>query len=166
MKKYFKYAGICALVLSVVAFIMVIACKGMKYEISGGGVTLTEKYKGMDIIFAKGDFKNFDKAMAGVFGFILLLVAIVLTAVGVILPLVGKSLDAKIAGIINIVAAVLFILAGILIICVKNSWLDANDAPSNAKKYYDLTVEYAIAGILSILAGVVTLAPAIADFKD
>lgn len=160
MKKYLKYAGICALILAVIAFILVIACNAIDMDGPGG------KLKGTDVIFAKGDCDGADKALAGLFGFIFLLVAMVILAVGFILPLVGKGLDAKIAGILNIVAAVLLILGGILIICTKNSFLDANDVPSAIKKYYDLTAEYAIAGILSIVAGVVALAPACADFLD
>ena len=159
MKKYLKYAGICALILAAISFILVIACDAIDFEYGGDA-------KGTDVIFAKGDCDGLDKALAGLFGFIFLLVAMVILAVGFILPLVGKGLDAKIAGILNIVAAVLLIVGGILIICTKNSWLDANDVPSSMKKYYDLTAEYAIAGILSIVAGVVALAPAYADFLD
>lgn len=162
MKKYLKYAGICAAVLALVAFILVVACNAIK----GGGY----KAKGMDIIFAKGDYKYADKALSGLFGFIFLIVAIIILVVGFVLPLVGKGLDPKVAGILNIVAAVLLILAGILIICTKNSFIDENfndkDVAKELKKQVDLTAEYAIAGVLSIVAGLVALAPACADFMD
>ena len=169
MKNLLKYAGICAAVLALIAFILVIACNAMKADFGFG----TDKVKGMDAIFAKGDCKHMDKALAGVFGFIFLIVAIIILVLGFVLPLVGKNMDAKIAGVLNIVAAVLLILAGILIICTKNSWIDANYGDDltksqikELKKNIDLTAEYAIAGVLAIIAGLVALAPAAADFMD
>ena len=168
MKKYFKYAGIVSVVLAVVAFILVVACNGAKFEAGG----YTDKTKGMDMIFAKGDCKGADKSVAGLFGFIFLLVAMIAAIVGVLLPLVGKEMNPKIASIINIVAAVLFILGGILIICTAHSFIDANDDGmtkamiKEAKKHTDCTVEYALAGILSMLAGVVTLVPAVSGFMN
>ncbi|MCR5349512.1 MAG: hypothetical protein K6E20_00820 [Acholeplasmatales bacterium] len=165
MKNFLKYSGIIACVLALVAFIMVCACDAMKTETTVLGKTYTTKTSGMDAIFAKGDCDGADKALAGLFGFIFLLVAMVATIVGVVLPLIGKNMDAKIAGIINIAAAVLFILGGILILCTKNSWCDANDL-EELKDDIDLTVEYAIAGVLAILAGCCCLAPAAADFMD
>ena len=160
MKNYLKYTGVCAAILAIVSFILILCTAAIKSD------TLLGDIDGEDALFG---FKvltvEYKGASAGIFGFILLLASIILLVVGAILPALNKHFNG-IAGILNLIAAIALIVAGIFILCTKNSWYDVNkDNLASAKSAFDLSVTYAISGVIAIVAGCIAALPAISDFK-
>ena len=154
MKNYLKYTGVCAAILALVSFILILCTTAIKSD------TLLGDIDGEDALFG---FKiltvEYKGATAGIFGFVLLLASIILLAVGAILPALNKHFNG-LAGLLNLIAA------GIFIICTKNSWYDVNkDNIASAKSAFELSVTYGVAGAISIVAGCIASLPAINDFK-
>ena len=160
MKNFLKYNGICAAILGVISFILLLCTKAIKSD------TVLEDIKGEDALFGyKYGLVEYDGSKAGLFGFIILLIAIIVLIVGIILPAINKHFK-NVSVLLNLIAACALILAGILIFCTKNSWYDVNkDLLLSAKSAFDLSVTYAISGGLSIAAGAIALLPAVANFK-
>lgn len=152
MKTVLKFSGVIACIFALIAFIMILACNAVQYELIG-----THYVKGTTVLFGGDHIKL---APAALVAFILLIVALIIVIAGIVLPLAKVTKLDKISGILNLVAVVALILAGILIFCTKNSLCDANDA---AKDYYDLTVGYVFAGIFSLIAGIFAVLPAVAN---
>ncbi len=160
MKNVAKYSGFIAIVFAAVAIVMMFVCKAVKYDAVLGS---DQFVKGTTVLFGKKEETWFGTAEiklapAALIGLILLAAAIVLLILNVALT---GSKKKKSFSLFELLAAVALIVGGVLVICTKNSFLDANDIASNAKKYYDLTVAYAIAGVLAIVGGVCALAPAV-----
>ena len=166
MKKFLKYTGVCALILAVVAFILQMATNAI---VIGNG-SLQAVKKGTVAIFGEtqstilGDAVTKPSILA-LFAWILLLVAILIVLLGVLLPIFKVKALKNVAGILNLVAVVCFIIAGVFMFCVVPTFYSANgydSVPNNAA----IGAGWVIAGILSILAGVVAVLPAVGDFID
>ena len=163
MKKFLKYTGVCSLLLAVVAFILMMATNAI--GVGSGNLQLVTK--GTVAIFGAsedtilGPVKTNPSVLA-LIGWILLLVGLVIVLLGVILPLLKVKALENIAGILNLVAVICFILAGVFMFCVVPTFAAANDWGSTDNAA--IGAGWVIGGILSIVAGVVAILPAIANF--
>ncbi|MBR3618010.1 MAG: hypothetical protein IKN46_04970 [Acholeplasmatales bacterium] len=152
MKTFLKYSGIIAAIFAIVAFIMILACSAVQYELIG-----THYISGTTVIFGGDSIKL---APAALIAFILLIVALIIIIAGIVLPLAKVTALDKVSGILNLLAVIALIFAGILIFCTKNSLCDANNA---SKDYYQLTVGYVFAGIFALVAGILAVLPAVVN---
>ena len=168
MKKVLKFAGAFAFVLALVAFILLMATKGVTFKYEGALATLSGEADGTTVLFGKtehtvlGDVVTKAAPMA-LIGWILVIVAMVALLAGVVLPLVKKD-SAKLAGVLNMAAALLLVVAGVLLFFTVLSFTGANKVDSDAVKYYHLGAGWVVAAILALLGGVVALLPACVDF--
>ena len=162
MKKFLKFSGICAFLLALVAFILMMATPAVMYK--GDDVIA----KGIVAIFGSKDkvamFTVETKpAWSALLAWIFVLVDLLVLCLGVVLPLLKVKKIEKFAGLMNLCAVVLLVLAGVFMFITTPVFYNVNgvdSVPSNVA----LGAGWVIAGILAILAGVVAILPAVADF--
>ena len=173
MKTVLKFSGIIAFVLAVVAFILMMATTSVVYttnvNVPGlGSGSHSSSVSGTVGIF--GD-DHFAAPWAGLIAWILIIVALLILCSAIVLPLLKvKALD-KFAGILNLVAVIALVVAGVFMFLEVTAWTAANGDGSYSlgsalNGSYSLGAGWVIAGIISIVAGVVAVLPAAADFLD
>ena len=181
MKRALKFAGLCAAVLALVAFIILLTAHGINYAfpesflLSGAGW-----YSGQAVLFGKGAAYA-SATIAGIGGgttgtfegkgavialvaWILIIVAVVALLAGVILPMLKVKGAEKVAGVLNLLAALLLVVAGVMLFFTVKSFTGANEVNKDAVKYYHLGGGWVVAAIFSIAAGVFSMVPACVDF--
>lgn len=165
MKKVLKYAGICAFVFALVAFILMLATDAMSANVDYivGSTTLT--ISGIKGIFG-GEILNgagkYEATWSAVIAFVLLIVAMIILLAGFILPLLKIHALDKVAGILNLVAVVALIVAAIFIFIEIPCFAGANEI--NNMDGWALGGGWVVAGILAIVGGVIAILPAIFNF--
>lgn len=170
MAKFLKYSGICALVLGIVAFILMMATP----SIIETGDYATHLFPGTTVIFGgKGALISGDASLSvltykgsplALIGWILTLIALIIILAGVILPLLKINALEKVAGILNLVAVIMLILAGVFMFLAIPTFSAANDNMN--LKNYGLGAGWVIGGILCIAAGAIAILPAVMDFAS
>lgn len=175
MKKFLQFAGLISLALAAVAFILMMVTPAVVGTTKLLGSTTTTNLNGINAIFGKGSdlstaellwFGNSDGKIAlsvtSLIGWILLLAGLVIVCLGVLLPLFKVNALQKFAGLLNLIAVCAFVLAGVFMFLVVPTVYGANgrDVAENAA----IGAGWVIGGILAILAGVVAIMPACADF--
>ncbi len=164
MKKVLKFSGIAALLLAIVAFILILATNSVSVTgtISFIGLSKTGSFTGVEGIFGG---ENIKATWSAIIAFILIIVAMVILIVGIILPILKIHALDKVAGILNLVAVVALIVAGIFLFIEVPCFRGANGLADDVKGVtYGLGAGWIIAGILSIIGGVVAILPAAFDF--
>ena len=163
MKKALKYAGICSLLLAVVAFVLMMATPAINYVVLGTSTSVS----GTLAIFGEkklvlGTEVVTNPSPLALIGWILLVVALVIILLGVLLPLLKVKAFTKFAGLLNLIAVICLVVAGIFVFIVVPTYFAANEmeVPSSAA----IGAGWVIAGILSIVSGAVAICPAVADF--
>lgn len=178
MKTFFKFSGLIAAVLAIVAVILMIATPSL-YVVSGDNtytVSGVAALFGEDIIASAGGFSanlgHINPGWAATVAWILAIVAVVALLVVSILPLLKIHALDKFAGIIAIAAAGALLVAGILVFMTQPAMNAANTTTNQvlgqtvkteAFKDYSLNASYVIAAILNIVAGAVAVCPAVAN---
>ncbi len=162
MKNFLKYAGACAALLGLIGFILLMATPGVHAKITIG-ITFEGAYDGIKVIFGNSD-DNLKLAWTALVAWILILVALVILLAGVILPLVKVTALDKVAGLLNMVAVGALIVAGILIFVSAPALSSANEWASGTKVY--LEAGWVVAGILSLLGGLVAVAPTVVNLLE
>ena len=162
MKKVLKFAGLISAVLALAAFIFLLAGNAIVYETSSATykVTGTRALFGGEVQTLLGTVE-YKPAATALIAWILILVAMLVLIVNVVLPLLKVTALAKFAGLLNLVAACALIVGGILLFFTKTVYASTNDLNLDDWK---LAFAFVFAGILSILAGLVALAPAAVEF--
>jgi len=165
MKTVLKFSGIIAFVLAVVAFILMMATTSVVYSIGSNSTSVS----GTVGIFGGTDAK-YAAPWAGLIAWILIIVALLILCSAIVLPLLKvKALD-KFAGLLNLVAVIALVVAGVFMFLEVTAWKAANGDLSfsafGVNGSYSLGAGWVIAGIISIVAGVVAVLPAAADFLD
>ena len=172
MKKLFKFAPLCALLLAIVAFILMFATKSVTY--SNGN--LKGWYDGSCALFGKGqslaawggisvaaEFEG-KAAWSAVLAFIFIIVALVALLVSAISVFVKIKALEKFGGIIALVAGGLLLVAGIFLFVTLPAFASANEWSSTDN--YALGAGWVVAAILAIVAGVVSAFPAVAALVE
>ena len=167
MKKVLKFSGLISLVLVAIAFILMMASPAVVYK-SG---STTVDFAGTLAIFG-GEIDAAQMLVLGaseakpsvlaLIAWILILVGMIIVLLGVILPLLKVNALEKFAGLLNLIAVVCFVLGGVFMFLVVATMYGANgrEIPDGAA----IGAGWVIGGILAILAGVVAIMPAAADF--
>ena len=172
MKKFLQFSGLIAAVFAIVSIILLMACPSITYTIAGNAYS----YSGIFGIFGgkitaslgslTGEIGEIKATATAVIAFILLIAGIVILLLGAILPLLKVTALNKFSGLLNLIAIVCLIVAGVLVFfevpafCAAQSTDKVTWDPSN----YHLGAGWTVSGILSIVAGVLALAPACANF--
>lgn len=157
MKKVLKFAGLIGALLALVAFIFLLAGNAIVYETSNA----TYKIVGTRALFG-GEVQTllgtvtYKPAATALIAWILVLVGMLVLLVNGLLPLLKINALEKFAGILNIGAAAALVVAGILLFFTKGVYASVNEINLDDWK---LAFAFVFAGILSILAGLVALAP-------
>ena len=164
MKKFLKFSGICAALIGLVAFILMLATPGILKL----GDNAAHVYPGTTVIFggkavlssggASLSAFTYNGSALEIIAFILALLALVVVIVGIILPALKINALQKFAGILNIFAVVCFVLAGVFMFIAIPTFSAANDNMN--LDGYGLGAGWVIGGILYIAAGVVAILPA------
>ena len=166
MKKFLKFSGICAFLLALVAFILMMATPAILYKgddvIAKGVVAIFGSKEKVDLFIVEKTVET-KLAWSALLAWIFVLVALLVLCLGVVLPLLKVKKIERFAGLMNLCAVVLLVLAGIFMFVTTPAFFNANGfdkVPDNVA----LGAGWVIAGILAILAGVVAILPAVADF--
>lgn len=169
MKKALKFAGLAALVLGIVAFVLLMATVGVFNKVELLGKVVITNFAGTTVLFGKTEETILGNAVTkpavtALIAWILIIVALVILLLGVILPLLKvKALD-KFAGVLNLVAVCALVVAGVLLFFTVGAFTSANGVDKDSVQYFHLGAGWVVAAILSIVGGVVAILPAAADF--
>ncbi len=159
MKKVLKFSGIAAFVFALVAFILMLSCPS---------VTASGKYTGIS-----GDFSGVQGIFGGngvnatwsaIIAFVLIIAAMIIILAGIILPILKIHALDKVAGVLNLIAVIALVVAGIFLFIEVPCFKGANDIGDTGSLALGLGAGWVIAGILSIIGGVVAILPAVFDF--
>lgn len=166
MKKFLKFSGAIAFVLALVAFILMMATPAIMYKddvVAKGIVAIFGKKENVALAGISFGTAETKLAWSALLAWIFVLLALIILCLGVVLPLLKVKALEKFAGVMNLCAVVLLVLAGIFMFITTPVFWSANGGdkvPDNVA----LGAGWIIGGILAIVAGVVAILPAAADF--
>ena len=164
MKKFLKYAPICAALLALVAFVLLLATPGI---VNSDSKTI---FSGVEVLFGgkreiyvlgfkiyEGSFKG---TWSGLLAFIFVILAFLELAAEAILPLLKGKKTCKYVKYSNLCAALLLVVGGVFAFVSNSTFIAVNEFENLAKSYeFTLGAGWIIAGILMILAGLVAVLP-------
>ena len=156
MKKLFKFAPLCALLLAIVAFILLLAGQALVHDYQVLGQSMHDFYSGPVVLFGQGDAAvlgtsvkyaaddGIKTAWNGILAFIFIIVALVALLLSSVMVFVKiKALEK---------------FGGIFMFFTKDAFASANDVQLDG---YALGAAWVIGAILAILGGVVSALPAV-----
>ncbi len=168
MKKLLKYSGICAFVLALVAFILMLSTSALVYPIEKtDDATISGIYGIFGGVVADLGFlgkATYNATWSAIIAFVLIIVSMIILVAGFVLPLLKVHALDKVAGILNLVAVLALIVAGIFLFIEKPCFAGANSW--NSTDGWKLGAGWIVAGILAIFGGVVAILPAAFDFAS
>lgn len=167
MKKVLKFAPLCALLLTIVAFILLFATKSIVYAngnlqgwydgpcaLFGNGQSLAA-WGGISVA---GKFEG-KAAWNAILAFIFILVGLLALIVSSIMVFVKIKALEKFGGLIALIAGGLLLVAGIFIFFTLPAFAGANEWGNTNN--YALGGGWVVAAILAILGGVASACPAV-----
>ena len=161
IKNFLRFAGIVTAVLAIVAWILMMATPAVVTKI---GSTTTE-VAGTTAIFGAetkiiGSLSaKTELAWTALIAWILILLAVLAIVAGIVLTLLKMKGIAKIAGLANLISAIVLIVSAIISCVTVPTFLSANGAEMN--EYTSLGGGWIAAGIIAIVGGLVSCAPAV-----
>ena len=167
MKNLLKFAPLCALVLAIVTFILMMASHSLVYVDGNANMW----YDGLAAIFGKGQSQlggagisliaDFDGTLAwnALLAWIFVLVALIALLVSSVTVFVKIKALEKFGGLIALVSGGLLLVAGIFLFFTLPAFAGANDWNSMDK--WGLGAGWVIAAILAIIGGAVSALPAV-----
>ncbi len=162
MKKVLKFSGIAALLLAIVAFILMLSTSSVSVTGSAFGYSKTGTYSGIEGTFGSD---GITATWSAIVAFVLILAAMIILIAGIILPILKIHALDKVAGILNLVAVIALVVAGIFLFIEVPCFRSANGITTDITGIsYGLGAGWVIAGILSIIGGIVAILPAVFDF--
>ncbi len=182
MKKFLQFSGLIAAVIAVVGFVLMMTCPSVNNPVSVGGKLIgTVVIPGTSGIFG-GDWPSSGSSLvdavlkyfgakinptpSALIAFILLIVGAAILILGALLPILKIKALNKFAGLLNIIALVALVVGGILIFVQVPCFCAAQTAEGSevSTDGWNLGAGWIIAGICAIVAGVLAIFPAAADF--
>lgn len=146
MKQFLKFAGLVALVLNLVAFILVIATDGIVAKSGGISISYGNEY----LFFGKDGSKVI---VLPLLAWIFMGLTMICLGVLVVFDLMKKDTFKKMEKIIYIVLGAVLLLSAIFVFVTVPSFVSANDIPDSVAGYYHLGGGFIAGGIMAILAG-------------
>ena len=182
MKKFLQFSGLIAAVIAIAGFVLMMACPSVKDPVYIGEKLLgTIVIPGTSGIFG-GDWPSTGNATvdavlkyfgatinptpSAIIAFVLMIVGMAILVIGAILPILKIKALNKFAGLLNLIAVLALVAAGVLIFVQIPCFLGAQAAEGSevSTEGWKLGAGWLIAGICAIVAGVLAIAPAFADF--
>ena len=172
MKNLLKFAPLCALLLAIVSFILLLAGQALVHDYQVLGSNLHDYYTAPVVMFGQGEAvllgtsvkyaadDGVKGAWNAILAFIFLIVALVALVVSSIMVFVQIKALEKFSGLIALVAGGLLLVAGIFMFFTKGAFAAANDWEDGLKDY-GLGAAWVISAILAILGGLVSAFPAV-----
>ena len=166
MKKVLKFAPLCALLLAIVAFILMMATHSLVYN----GDNINSWYDGASAIFGKGKSQigggglslvgDFEGKLAwnALLAWIFILIALLALLISSVMVFVKIKALEKFGGLIALIAGGLLLVAGIFLFFTLPAFASANEA--NMDKW-GLGAGWVIGAILAIVGGAVSALPAV-----
>ena len=173
MKKLFKFAPLCALLLAIVAFILLLAGQALVHDYQVLGQNMHDFYSGPVVLFGQGEAAvlgtsvkyaaddGIKSAWNAILAFIFIIVALVALLLSSIMVFVKIKALEKFGGIIALVAGGLLLVGGIFMFFTRDAFATANEVDL---KDFMLGAPWVISAILAIVGGVVSAFPAVAAF--
>ena len=167
MKKFLKYTGICSFVLALIAFILMLGTDSLVYNYKEGAFSVSTSISGTLGVFGgtyslMGLSTTCNATWSAIIAFILIVVAMIILLAGFILPLLKIHTLDKVAGILNFVAVIALLVAAIFLFIELPCFASANGGGDYSG--WSLGAGWIVAGILCLLAGLLSVLPAIFDF--
>ena len=167
MKKFLKYTGICSFVLALIAFILMLGTDSLVYNYKEGAFSVSTSISGTLGVFGgtyslMGLSTTCNATWSAVTAFVFILVAMIILLAGFILPLLKIHTLDKVAGILNFVAVIALLVAAIFLFIELPCIASANGGGDWSG--WSLGAGWIVAGILCLLAGLLSVLPAIFDF--
>ncbi len=167
MKKFLKYTGICSFVLALIAFILMLGTDSLVYNYKEGAFSVSTSISGTLGVFGgtyslMGLSTTCNATWSAIIAFILIVVAMIILLAGFILPLLKIHTLDKVAGILNFVAVIALLVAGIFLFIELPCFASANGGGDYSG--WSLGAGWIVAGIFCLLAGLLSVLPAIFDF--
>lgn len=174
MKKFLQFSGLIALVAGIVGLVLIM----FTHSVVGQSAPSDNWYSGVSAIFGGGEYKwtvsgfgitvsdvatfKGNNSSSALVAWIFALAGLLGLVLGVILPLFKVKGFNKFAGLINLCSVLLLLTAGVLLFFTVTNFAGVNN--------WDNTNNVALGGgwvvgaILFLVAGVIAICPAIADF--
>ena len=171
MKKLFKFAPLCALLLAIVAFILLLAGQALVHDYQVLGQSMHDFYSGPVVLFGQGDAAvlgtsvkyaaddGIKSAWNAILAFIFIIVALVALLLSSVMVFVKIKALEKFGGLIALIAGGLLLVAGIFIFFTVPAFFSANELGDT--KNFALGGGWVVAAILAILGGVASACPAV-----
>lgn len=167
MKKYLKFSGVVSIVLSIVLIVLLITSEFLIFKDGSFKAIIT----GKQALF--GGKEGFENAPTALIAWTFIAISLILLLVGFFAPMINITGSAKkIAAAVNITTTVLLVVAGVLILCSRDAFLSTNIKNVAVKEYwvfldaYKYSGTWVFLGILSIITGLITIVPAVANFIE
>lgn len=176
MKKFLQFSGLIAAVIAIVSFVLLLACPSMTVTTTFLGKTSVTEISGIYGIFGGkvldsgwswlDDNTALKATPTAIIAFVLLIVAMVILIVGALLPILKIKALNKFAGLLNLIAVIALVVAGILVFIEVPCFAAAQSTAdyTYSTDYHALGAGWLISGICAIVAGVLAIMPAAADF--
>ena len=185
MKKVLQFSGLIAAVIAIASFVLMMTCPSVNRPVYDtvltGKLITTIVIPGTSGIFG-GDWPETGSTVAdavlkyfgatinatptAIIAFVLAIVGVAILVLGAILPILKIKALNKFAGLLNLIAVIALVAAGILIFVQVPAFLGAQASEGSEVNTagWNLGAGWIIAGICAIVAGVIAIAPAFADF--
>ena len=178
MKKFLQFSGLIAAVVAIVSFVLMMACPSITYTVVYNGKTIGDPLvlSGVEGIFGKtgttefygktSTYTVYNPTVSAIIAFVLLIVAMLILIVGALLPILKVKALNKFAGLLNLIAVIALVVAGVLVFIEVPCFCAAQSTKDHTMSTdgWTLNAGWIISGICAIVAGVLAIAPAFADF--
>ena len=178
MKKFLQFSGLIAAVIAVVGFVLMMACPSVYYTVSADHSIVISGTSGIfggdwpssGSYLVDGILKYFGATIkmtpSAFIAFILMIVGVAILVLGALLPILKIKALNKFAGLLNLIALIALVAAGILVFVQVPCFLGAQASEGSKvdTEGWKLGAGWIISGICVIVAGVLAIAPACADF--
>jgi len=166
MKTLLKLSPLCALLLSIGSFVLLMVTPALTNTYTVLGKTITDFYSAFAVIFGKGqasllsvlvDYEG-TLAWSALLAWIFVGAAALLLLISFIGALLKNKSAKKFSGLIALLSAGLLLAAGIFLFFTKAAFYGANGLSTNDS--YQLGAGWIIAAILALAGGLFSLLPA------
>ena len=163
MKKYLKFSGVVAALFALIAFILMMATPAIMYkdDVVASGIVALFGQKGETPLL--GLPTETKLAWSALVAWIFVITALVILISGIVLPILKVKALNKFMGLSNCLAALLLVVGGVFTFITIVVFFTANGADNVPDNCY-LGAGWIIAGVLEILAGLLTALPLVAEF--
>ncbi|MBP5693841.1 MAG: hypothetical protein J6X03_00050 [Bacilli bacterium] len=166
MKTFVKITGIFSLLLATLSFYLMLANPAVTFMPKSVWESGSDRYLASQFVIFGG--LGVGPTFAGLTSFLLMIISLLLVGAGIILPLIKNNDFSKLSSILNFSAVILLFIAGLLILNIVPSYINAAGdnsfcADNLENGYYTIGIYWIFSGVLSIVASLFNIIPAVCD---